>query len=124
MSLVEERMAKKCATPTGKRRSRVVTPASARLSEDISNPETVSEEDSESDDDVCFIQSRIDLEQSLIRVLPLREIDREDLCKSFGLTLFDSPLRPAWRVYELDLLSNDTPVHLHDCGGEGDCLFR
>ena len=122
MSLVEERMAKKSSTPTGKGRSRVVTPASA--SEDTSNPETVSEEDSESDADVSFIQSRIDLEQSLIRVLPLREIDREDLCKSFGLTLYDSPLRPAWRVYELDLLSHDTPVHLHDCGGEGDCLFR
>ena len=80
MSLVEERIAKKSATPTGKGKSRVVTPASA--SEDVSNPETVSEEDLESDDDVRYMHARIDLEQSLLQVFPLRKIDREDLCKS------------------------------------------
>ena len=115
-------MAKTNSTPAGKGKSQVVTPASA--SEVVSNPETVSEEHSESDDDVLYIQSRIDREQSLLKIFPLREIDREVLCRSFGLTLFDSPLRPSRRVYELDLLSNDSPVHLHDCGGEGDCLFQ
>ena len=85
-------MAKKSATTAGKEESRVVTPASA--SEDVSNPETMSEEDLEPDDDVCYMHSIIDMEQFLLQVFPLHKTDREDLCKSFGLTLFDSPLRP------------------------------